>query len=1162
MIGSIPLLRLLVSPENHIGTREAQQTGSAAKTSSPTQVALSAPASTPASQPPAREERAVPHVSTTDDLASRADHDIEDKQIAQRKSDTGDKSSDIMQTMKVSANDASELASLAKIPDESDDFEGMETISDIPDDGGLISDEFDVEGESDGTPMETMEAVPTGAGLTSDEFGGEAESDEGAMETVEEIPSDRILSEMAGDQSEPTSEKPPDETSGSTRKMKTVSDASEHTVAVNNFLDDNADDADVDDESVGMQTMSDDAVQSLQGEEFDGQPVAPSNSDAESGDRSDAMQTIDSVAISDTTGSEFDSHSSVAEAETSPPSNSESHVSAPSTVGSFGSIGIEELVPPDDVPADGGSSQRNDHSVLDTVDEDSIADASIEHIESNAAEPVSRPKPFEEPQNRSSTPKRLGKFVIGEVIGSGSFGTVYKSRDPELDRDVAIKIPHAGTLDSDEELERFLREGRAAAALRNANICPVHEIGKDGDQHYIVMAFIKGKTLSKHIAKRGKFSERQAAIATRKLAQALRAAHEAGIVHRDLKPANIIIDDAREPVVMDFGLARRENANEAKLTQTGQIMGTPAYMAPEQAAGDIHLVGPATDIYGLGTILYEMLTGCQPFQGSVGEIMSKILTEDPVPVSVHRKGTDENLESICRKAMARQTDDRYATMEELAVDLAAYLVGETPKSFEPKLDPSHSGSPRTGLKNLKLVATAGADAGNIFELSEELILIGRSRLCAITVNDPAVSKIHCRIRISATKAEISDANSSWGTIVNGERITETELRPGDTIKLGATRFLVEDAENIDASDYRSDPDTVHPRQNEATPAPPSAGVDDAPPASSRERDQPSAEASGSSEPNSNSDGNDADAGDAGRAYPRIPPKDNLADLVGTKFIRYEIRAVLARARTGMLFHAYDTKRNRPVALKILWPELSQQREEVRRFIRAIKTMMGVKHESLIALYGAGKTGAYCFTASEYIEGESVSDVIQRIGIAGMLEWQHPFQVMLQIARALEVAYQHQIVHRNISPQNIMIRSSDNLAKLGDLMLAKALEGTLAEKITQPGEIVGDLAYLAPEQTGGTQEEDCRADIYSLGATAYAMLTGQPPLKGNSPAETIKMIRDDVPERPTKFHMSVPAPLEDIVMRMLTKQPGDRYQTPTQLVRELERLPKLLDIAAE
>jgi serine/threonine-protein kinase len=219
----------------------------------------------------------------------------------------------------------------------------------------------------------------------------------------------------------------------------------------------------------------------------------------------------------------------------------------------------------------------------------------------------------------------------------------------------------------------------------------------------------------------------------------------------------------------------------------------------------------------------------------------------------------------------------------------------------------------------------------------------------------------------------------------------------------------------------------------------------------------------------------------------------------------------------------------------------------------MKTMLPIRHPNIVQLYAAGKTGPYCWLAMEYVEGESLASVIPRIGTAGMLDWRYAFRVAVHIARALEAACEHDIVHRNITPANILIRASDKVAKLGDLMLAKALAGSLARQITRAGELVGDLLYLPPERTRSQAEVDCRSDIYSLGATLYALLTGRPPFEGHSAPELIKKIREDDAEPPKKYQLSIPDLFEGVVLQMLAKRPDDRHETPRQLLKDLDRV---------
>jgi serine/threonine-protein kinase len=255
----------------------------------------------------------------------------------------------------------------------------------------------------------------------------------------------------------------------------------------------------------------------------------------------------------------------------------------------------------------------------------------------------------------------------------------------------------------------------------------------------------------------------------------------------------------------------------------------------------------------------------------------------------------------------------------------------------------------------------------------------------------------------------------------------------------------------------------------------------------------------------------------------------------------------------VVFRARDTKDDREVACKVLWPEYAKNDAEMQRLIRAVKTVLPLRHPNLVTLYGAGKTGAYCWISMEYVDGESLTQVIQRIGAAGMLDWRHGLRVAVHVARALDFARQHAIIHRNITPTNIMVRSADKLTKLGDLLLAKATEGILAEPITSPGELLGEVAYMSPERTRSNSDVDSRSDIYSLGATIYALLTGRPPCEGGSLVETLTKIRQTEPVKPKKFQLSIPDLFEGTVMKMLAKRPEERFQTPAELLTDLERV---------
>ena len=255
-------------------------------------------------------------------------------------------------------------------------------------------------------------------------------------------------------------------------------------------------------------------------------------------------------------------------------------------------------------------------------------------------------------------------------------GAVYLAKDETLNRSVALKIPKFEPGDEDGR-RRFLREAQTAGSLHHPNICPVFDAGEIDGVLFLTMAYVDGRPLSEWCDPGRLLSPRQAAVLVRKLAIALGKAHEAGVVHRDIKPANVMIDKAGEPIVMDFGLARSYgDSQQSRLTQTGTIMGSPAYMSPEQVQGKTNALGPATDIYSLGVVLYELLTGRVPFDGPIAVVMAKLLTKAAPPPRQFRPELDEGLEAVCLKMMAKKVCDRFVSMDDVAVALAAALKGQ------------------------------------------------------------------------------------------------------------------------------------------------------------------------------------------------------------------------------------------------------------------------------------------------------------------------------------------------------------------------------------------------------------------------------------------------------------------------------------------------------
>lgn len=292
----------------------------------------------------------------------------------------------------------------------------------------------------------------------------------------------------------------------------------------------------------------------------------------------------------------------------------------------------------------------------------------------------SNPSGVTEEKRLEVTPpsSNFGKYRIEHEIARGGMGIVYKVHDPDLRRDVALKVLIAGEGATEESILRFIREARAAARLNHPNIVRIYDIGKEDGKQFFTMDFIDGPTLDDLMRKRRAKKDRAEMIdILRRVALALSDAHAEGIYHRDLKPANIMIDRRHEPILMDFGLAKDATSNTIQ-SMSGSICGTPAYMSPEQAGGQTHMIDHRTDIYALGVILYQLLTGLLPFEGnSVFDTITKVITEEPpAPRRVAPHAVDADMQTIILTCMEKDPAKRYQTMTALAEDLRRYLDGE------------------------------------------------------------------------------------------------------------------------------------------------------------------------------------------------------------------------------------------------------------------------------------------------------------------------------------------------------------------------------------------------------------------------------------------------------------------------------------------------------
>ncbi|MFK7821262.1 MAG: bifunctional serine/threonine-protein kinase/formylglycine-generating enzyme family protein [Planctomycetaceae bacterium] len=322
-----------------------------------------------------------------------------------------------------------------------------------------------------------------------------------------------------------------------------------------------------------------------------------------------------------------------------------------------------------------GSVHKDENATVnDNAPHDDQATIVSQNTDDDSNTFISGSLPGETPAPASAI-RTLDRFELVRVLGQGAFGTVYLGRDPRLDRQVAIKVAKTGVLNSKSDIDRFNRESRAAAQLRHPNIVPVYEAGQIKGSSYIVHDFIEGQTLKQLLKKSGQLPPADAVRTMIQIARALDYAHSQGIIHRDIKPENILIDKAGNPHIADFGLARNEE-KDATRTREGTLMGTPAYMSPEQASGKVSQVDRRSDVWSLGIMLDEMLTARRIFSGTVVEVLTAVQSEPIKPLRSVDASLPIDLETICLKALEKDQNTRFQTAGDFANELELWTNGE------------------------------------------------------------------------------------------------------------------------------------------------------------------------------------------------------------------------------------------------------------------------------------------------------------------------------------------------------------------------------------------------------------------------------------------------------------------------------------------------------
>jgi pSer/pThr/pTyr-binding forkhead associated (FHA) protein len=414
----------------------------------------------------------------------------------------------------------------------------------------------------------------------------------------------------------------------------------------------------------------------------------------------------------------------------------------------------------------------------------------------------------------------------------------------------------------------------------------------------------------------------------------------------------------------------------------------------------------------------------------------------------------------------------------------------------------------------------GADQGRFFPLPESgTVTIGKSHKHAdIVLHDLYVARIHCELHVEGQRFLVKHVEGQSGTLINGQGIAEKALYPGEVLRVGNSHLRLETA---DLAAGPADNGTVRAR-----PGSPKETVEDA---GYEVLDEVAAAALGA-------------ARGAGEYCLPHSPVDELLQLEQQLLGHYQIGSLLGRGQSGLVFRAQDLKTKQTVALKVLAVDFPSNDAELQRFIRVLKTTAALAHPHLVTLYSAGKSGAYCWMAREFVDGECLTRRILRLQSAGKADWKSACRFGVQLARVLTFLHENKVTHGNITPRNVLIRSGDQMTKLVDLMLDRALEGSKLQKAIRDKKLLSELPFLAPEQTDPQAPVSPLGDIYSLGTVLYALLTGKPPFAGDSPKDVLAQVQSGKVVKPSRLLRGIPAALEAAVLMMMACRPEERLQT--------------------
>jgi serine/threonine protein kinase len=764
-------------------------------------------------------------------------------------------------------------------------------------------------------------------------------------------------------------------------------------------------------------------------------------------------------------------------------------------------------------------------------------------------------------------PPRLGRYEILRVLGKGAMAVVYEARDPQLERNIAIKTLRQDSLDDPEVVKRFVREARAVATLSHPNIASVYDVGVEGDIAYLVMELVRGDSLQRYVHSNEPLPAPAAVRIIGELLDALSYAHARGIVHRDVKPANVLLDDAGHVKLADFGVARVEGPSNK--TMVGLVLGTPRFMAPEQLTGGA--VGPQTDLFAVGVILYRLLTGRDPFEGAtMTELMYRIVTLDPpAPSSYRDAGVPKAFDVVLRRALAKDVARRYPSAEAFARDLRQALGadGELPEKVSASAgsagllstldrwltklrsnEPSSESTPASDQTSTRVPAHSAFDsamdsttpggvappvASNFERPDDATVLAPREALPSLD-RPPALSPA----RSDGTMLFHVDDLTLPGQRPAVQLVITTSADPravGHAFPLDAEECVLgrEPGANLYVDDSRCSRRHAVIRYTGAGFAIQDLGSSNGTFLNGRRL---------GGEPQRLGFGASIRIGETTLAF--VNARDTtLPDLTGTVLSgRYRLERCLRTSPKGAVYQATISGFGGAVAVKLLSADLASYPGYGERFKRQAALATRLQHPHICPVLDHGladlvingravQTPFLCFTmmAGGSLEARMAEKAVP--DLADVRRW------ITQLAAALEHAHRNDIVHGDLKPTSVCFDADGN---------AYLMDFAIAGPDSPDAPLVGAPAFMAPEQWRG-EASTVLTDQFALGVLAYSLVTGSRPFIGqDDPVSRERNFR----RKPFPAHEearqngreNVPRQVSEVLQRALSTRPEERFES--------------------